>query len=124
MTSESRNRHVRYKNPPIIERVASVTADITEENFYSKFASWKEALQPEFPDYDPVKRWKLNFSMKGDVPVLEDSGPRIEVTHRFWKHNQKGKKFMSMRVLPNQFTLNLHPERDKPHNFEELYQVM
>jgi hypothetical protein len=28
---------------------------------------------------------------------------------------------MSMRILPNRLTINLHPEKSDPHHFEELY---
>src|SRR4051812_45863112 len=107
-----------YKKPPVIERVVSVVADITEENFYSRFESWRAIIQSEFPDYDPIKEWKLSIKMKEDVPVLDDSLPEIEVTHRFWKLNEHGQRFMSMRVIPNQLTLNLHPELEKPHTFD------
>jgi uncharacterized protein (TIGR04255 family) len=116
----SQIKEITYKKPPIIERVISVVADISEENFYSRLESWKAIVQSDFPDYDPIKAWNLNIQMKGDVPVLEDSLPEVEVTHRFWKLNDHGQRFMSMRVLPNQFTLNLHPEPEQPHAFDEL----
>lgn len=113
-------RRVIYKKPPIIERAASVTAKISEEVFHQRFEGWKAIVRKEFPDYDPIQQWLLNFKQDGEVPTLEDAPARVLVTHRFWKRNAENKRFMSMRILPNRLTINLHPEKGDPHHFEEL----
>jgi hypothetical protein len=120
MNSEQTPQPIKYKKPPIIERVVSVVGSVVLDNFYAKFEGWKEIIQPHFPDYDPIKEWKLNLEMKNGVPNLTDAPPEVHVTHRFWRRNQRGERFMSMRILPNQLTLNLHREGDNPHDFREL----
>lgn len=119
--SETTAQRIRYKKPPIIERVVTCIADVSEESFYGKFDAWKDLVHAEFPEYDPIKEWSLNVGMKEGVPVFTESMPEVRITHRFWKKNAKGKRFMSMRLLPNQLTLNLHREEGNPHAFEDLF---
>jgi hypothetical protein len=52
---------VEYLKPPVIERVASIYADIPEEFFESRFEQWRILVEREFPVYEPVKHWNLNF---------------------------------------------------------------
>lgn len=115
---------VRYKCPPIIERVLSVDADVSQETFFAKFESWKQIIGEQFPEYDPIKDWRLNIETKEDTPILTDIQPELLITHRFWRHNKKNKRFLSMRLLPGQLTLNLHRDQDDPHSFDELYSEM
>lgn len=112
---------VIYENPPIIERAASITAAIPDEVFYSRLETWKEIVREFFPDYDPIQQWMLNFKQEGEVPTLGEAPAQVLVTHRFWKRNAENRRFMSMRILPTRLTLNLHPERNDPHHFEELF---
>jgi hypothetical protein len=111
-----------YKRPPIIERVLSVTADIPLENYFARFEDWKLLIHDKFPEYDPITDWHLNIETREDgTPLLTDVQPELRITHRFWRRNSQGKRFLSMRVLPNQLALNLHPEAKNPHRFEELH---
>jgi hypothetical protein len=113
-------RRATYKKPPVIERAATVTAHIPPEVFFARFESWKSEILKDFPDYDPIQQWLINYTNREEVPVLDEVPPQVRVTHRFWKRNLQNQRFMSMRVLPNRLTLNLHPEYNDPHRYEEL----
>lgn len=117
MSEQPSTTRILYRKPPIIERVVSVVGDVSDETFYSKFESWKEIILPRFPDYDPLKEWTVNIESSEGVPVVGD----VVVNHRFWRKTEKGKRYLSMRLLPNMLTLNLHGETGKPRRFEELY---
>jgi hypothetical protein len=114
--------HFHYKRPPIIERVLTVTADIPLENYFARFEDWKCLIHDKFPEHDPITDWHLNIETREDgTPLLTDVQPELTITHRFWRRNSQGKKFLSMRLLPNQLTMNLHPEAKDAHRFEELH---
>jgi uncharacterized protein (TIGR04255 family) len=121
MNSVNVPRRIRYKKPPIVERIFTVTCDLPPEAFFSKFESWKEIIQPHFPHYDPHKDWKLNLEVKNGVPIFTNAQPEVQITHRFARLDAKGKKRVSMRLLPNEFSLNLHHDPSQPHYFEELF---
>ena len=120
MNSENPAKPIKYRRPPIIERVVAVVGDVAPETFYARFESWKQIIQSYFPDYDPIKDWKLNLEMKEGVPVLKESLPEVQITHRFWRCDGKGRRFFSMKMSPNTFILNLHSGPDSPHDFDEL----
>jgi hypothetical protein len=62
VTTPIRIGRVIYKHPPIIERAASVTAAIPEEVFQARLETWKSIVRKEFPDYDPIQQWLLDFN--------------------------------------------------------------
>ena len=112
----------RYKKPPIIERALTVTADVTQENFFARLEDWKLLIHEKFPEYDPINDWRVNIETREDgTPLLTDVQPELLITHRFWRRDRKNRRFLSMRLLPNQFTLNIHRDSDGDHNFRELH---
>ena len=121
MNTEGAHARIKYKKPPIVERVLTITGDLTPEVFYSKFEGWKEFVQPHLAHYDAIKDWKLNVQVKDGVPIFTEAQPEVQITHRFSRNNEAGKKLVSMRVLPNQLILDLHHDAGKPHYFEELF---
>ena len=111
----------RYKNPPVVERVLSIVGDIKTETFYSQFESWRTLVTETFPEYDPIKEWMIKIEQnKEGMPLLGQGLPEVKITHRFWRRNELGKRFLSMRILPDKMTLNLHREEGRPHTYEEL----
>ena len=46
-----------YSRPPIAERVGRVWAELSEESFLRNFETWRDKVQVEYPDYEPVKEW-------------------------------------------------------------------
>jgi hypothetical protein len=121
MNPETKSARVQYKKPPIIERVLRVVGDIAPESFFAKFEAWREAIQPSFPDYEPLKDWRLNIEVKDGVPVFTDALPQVIITHHFSRKSPQGKKLLSMRIMPNEIALHLHRDPEKPHYFEELF---
>jgi hypothetical protein len=114
--------HFHYKRPPIVERVLTVIADIPLENYFARFEDWKNLIHDKFPEHDLITNWQLNVETREDgTPLLTDVQPELTITHRFWRRSPKGGKFLSMRLLPNQLTMNLHPVGKDDHRFEELF---
>jgi hypothetical protein len=105
MNPEAKSARVQYKKPPILERVLRVVGDVAPENFYAKFEGWREAVQSSFPDYEPIKDWRLNIEVKDGVPVFTDAPPQVIITHRFSRKSLQGKKLLSMRIKPNEIAL-------------------
>ena len=113
---------LHYKRPPVVERVLTIMADFPIENFYSRFEDWKQLIHEKFPDHDPLSNWRLNVETQPDgTPLLTEVQPELVITHRFWRKNAQGKRFLSMRLLPNQLTMNLHPDQAGAHRFSELH---
>ena len=117
-------KQIRFKSPPIVERVVTVSSDISAEQFFSRIESWKDIVAAEFPIYDPLTEWLLNIQEKDGVPLFEEAEPEVVITHRFSRRNEHGDRTWSMRCPPDRLTLNLHSERNEPHDFEELYSAM
>jgi hypothetical protein len=116
------NNHPRYQKAPIIERALTVTADISQENFFARFEDWKNVIHEKFPEYDPVNDWRMKIETREDgTPLLTEVQPELVITHRFWRRDKKGNRFMSMRLLPNYLTLNLHRDSERDHTFDELH---
>ncbi len=122
--TESQPAQIRFRKPPIIERVATVWGDLSAEKFYSRIEGWKDTVATEFPIYDPLTEWLLNVQEKDGVPLFEEAEPEVIVTHRFSRRNEHGDRTWSMRCPADRLTLNLHSERNEPHDFEELYAAM
>ena len=118
------SKRIRYKNPPIVERVAAVSGDIPPETFFSRIEGWKNIVRKEFPVYDPLTEWLLNVQEKDGVPLFNEAEPEVLITHRFSKRNQSGERTWSMRCPPDRLILNLHAEQHDSHDFEELYAAM
>lgn len=122
MSDVQARSQLRYKRPPILERVLTVTADVSPENFFGRFERWKDVIRETFPEYEPINDWKLNIETREDgTPLLTHVQPELEITHRFWRRNNTGKRFMSMRIAPNQLSLNLNRDSEDCHLFNELY---
>ena len=104
MNSVGTQPRIRYKKPPIVERIFTVTCDLPPDVFFSKFESWKALIQPHFRHYDPHKDWNLNVQVKNGVPVFTDAQPQVQITHRFSRLNDKSKKLVSSRDADNKIS--------------------
>lgn len=112
---------MKYKKPPIVERLLTATARCDDEKFFSRLEAWKSVVLEHFPVYDPVREWRLNVEERTDgLPFISNAEPQLIITNRFWRLDRNGKKYLSIRFLKNQLTINLHPTEDNPHPFEEL----
>jgi hypothetical protein len=121
--SEVATSFPHYKKPPIVERVLSATANITQENFFARLEEWKHVIGEKFPEYDPLNDWRVNIETREDgTPLLTEIQPELLITHRFWRRDKENRRFLSMRLMPNQLTLNIHPAPEGDHLFKELHE--
>jgi hypothetical protein len=120
--SELAKAYSRYKKPPIIERALSVTADVSPENFFARLEDWKQVIREKFPEHDPINDWRVNIETREDgTPLLTEVQPELVILHRFWRRDKKGRRYLSMRVQPHQFTLNIHRDSEGDHSFKEIH---
>jgi hypothetical protein len=48
----------------VIERVASLWAEMDPERFESRFEDWRGSVEKEFPIYEPLKEWLLKLKKR------------------------------------------------------------
>ncbi len=99
-----------YLHPPIIERVASVYCEMTEETFESRLEDWTQMVREDFPVYEPLKEWLINFRevTEDKIPVLDTTEPVLKITPRFSRKSSKEGFDWSIRCAARQFTMNMH----------------
>lgn len=97
-----------YRKPPIIERVASVYAEIREEVFEARFDEWQAMVEAEYPVYEPLKEWLLLVEEKEGIPLLSSSRPELRITPRFSRKASREGYDWSIRCPAGQFTMNMH----------------
>lgn len=115
-----------YRKPPVIERVASVYADVSEETFEERFDEWREIVVAEYPVYEPLKEWLILVEDKEGIPMLNTARPELRITPRFSRKSSWDGFDWSIRCPPGQFTMNMHSqpgkgaERRYPHLRDEF----
>jgi hypothetical protein len=102
-----------YEHPPIIERVASVYTEMSDELFESRFDDWSEEVKREFPHDEAVKQWLMPVREKEGVPIFETMQPELRITPRFSKKKEREGFDWSIRCPCGQFTMNLHSSREE-----------
>jgi hypothetical protein len=106
--------NIEYRKPPVVERVASLYADVSEDLFERRFEDWRNMVAGEFPVYEPLKQWNLNFEQRGDpkepIPILKSSAPELIITPRFSRRHSNEGFDWSIRCPRGQFTMNMHPD--------------
>jgi len=83
-----------YRRPPVIERVLSVYADMSDETFESRFEDWRALVTPEYPVYEPLKQWLISVKEKDregerGLPLFDSIQPELRITPRFSKKTSK-----------------------------------
>lgn len=111
--TDSQTRPAFYKNPPVVERVASIYAEIPEEIFEERFDEWREFVEAEYPVYEPLKEWIILVEEKEGIPMLSSARPELRITHRFSKKTSKEGFDWSIRCPAGQFTMNMHSKPGK-----------
>lgn len=97
-----------YHRPPVIERVASLYADVPEEVFEARFDDWKALVEAEYPVYEPLKEWLILVEEKEGIPLLNTAQPELRITPRFSRKPSKEGFDWSIRCPAGQFTMNMH----------------
>ncbi len=97
-----------YKHPPVIERVMSVHAKMSEELFESRFEEWRTTVEQEYPVYEPLKQWLIQVEEKEGIPLFDTVEPELRITPRFSKKRGAEGFDWSVRCPSGQFTMNMH----------------
>lgn len=105
---ESAARPKFYHNPPVVERVASVYAEVSEELFEERFDDWKALVEAEYPVYEPLKEWLILVEEKEGIPLLDSARPELHITPRFSRKPSKEGYDWSIRCPVGQLTMNMH----------------
>jgi len=118
----------RYELPPVIERVAFLFAEMTDETFEMNRDSWKTHVKREFPFEDPLVQWRLNIKEEDGVPMLDQIHPELKITDRFYrKREDKGKEGQAksdfdfaMRSPQGRVELHMGSWPGSPRSFQTL----
>ncbi len=97
-----------YNNPPVVERVISVYAEVPEELFEERFDDWKTLVEAEYPVYEPLKEWLILVEEKEGIPLLDTARPELRITPRFSRKPSKNGFDWSVRCAAGQLTMNMH----------------
>jgi uncharacterized protein (TIGR04255 family) len=112
---------LNYPNPPIVQRLLRLTTKIPEERFVMRFETFRPLLLAEYPDYDPIRNWNINIEEKNGIPQFNNVTQELELTHRFWKLNERGQRLFSLAVTRTEFAIALLRSPDgAAHHFEQL----
>lgn len=115
---------IRYKKPPITQRIIGVYHQISEDDFQKKLPSWIEKIRDAYPIQEPLAEWTLDIEQKGGIPLLKNLTPKASIIHLFWKQNMKGRHVHGMRIRPDRLVFHLNSQKDEPHDFDELLPEM
>lgn len=97
-----------YKRPPVVERVATLRAEMTEEEFEARYDDWRDLVQADFPVDESLKEWLLLVEEKEGIPLLSSARPELRITPRFSLKPSKEQFDWSIRCPVGQFTMNMH----------------
>lgn len=66
---------------PLVERMVTFFADLSDEHYEEKRHSWISLLADEFPEFDPETRWNFRIGNKPgtDTPFIQGGAPQIEI---------------------------------------------
>jgi hypothetical protein len=109
-----------YKRPPVVERVATVWAEVDQELYEAQFEAWRLQVESEFPHYEPLQEWAINVTEKEGIPIWDTMQPELKITPRFSKKPKRDHFDWSLRCPRGQLTINMHSSTDQPRNYAEL----
>jgi len=112
---------IKYKRPPIIERIIGVYHEIPPDVFNLRLPEWVEKISKTYSRPDHLAEWEIEIEDRNGVPIVKTLQPRAKIIHLFWKPHPKGEKVFGMRLRPDRLVFHLRREGEDPHEFEELY---
>ena len=119
--NDSQSNAIRYLRPPIIERVATVMAEMTPESFEERLDEWRNLVLPEFPEETPLVEWRLNMQNNDDgVPSFDTMNPELHITHRFSRKKQQDGYDWSLRCPIGKLVLNMHSRPGDGRAFDNM----
>lgn len=116
--------YLRYKNPPIQERVITAVPSVrlSREEFLIRSEKWKVLVKEKFPHFVPQTDWRINIEQKdGGPPTFTSGGPEMEIRHWFWKQQSIPPKGLGLQSNVDKFSVNLVRDGDRVFSFEEAF---
>lgn len=98
---------VFYRNPPIVERVVVVNAEMSEEQFAAGMDSWESLVKKEYPEEEPIIKWSLNMEERDGVPLFETMQPELQITPRHARKPKREGFDWSIRSPRGKFVMNM-----------------
>lgn len=109
-----------YRNPPVVERVVVVNADMSEEQFASGMESWESIVKQEYPNEEPIIKWSLNMEERDGVPLFETMQPELQITPRHARKPKLEGFDWSIRSPRGRFVMNMHSEHGTRRRYVHL----
>lgn len=110
----------RYERPPVVERVCTIRASVSDEVFHENLESWKAEVVKQFPCDSSITQWMLNMEERDGLPLLDTIRPELEITPRFSLVPESDGWDQSLRFPKGQLTINLHSAPGDGRGFEAL----
>src|SRR2546425_10658300 len=111
---------VRYKNPPIVERIIGVYHQIPQDQFEDRLPSWAEKIRSDYPVSEPLAEWIIDIESKGGVPFVKSLTPKARIIHVFCQRHPKGLHVRGMRLRRDRLLFSLFRGEEKGHHFFEI----
>jgi hypothetical protein len=111
---------IRYKNPPVVERVIGVYHQIPKEEFEKRLPSWIEKIRPHFPVQQDIAEWKIDIEEKNGVPIVSSLIPKASIIHLYWQKHPRNFRICGIRLRPDRLVFHLCRDEKEPHDFAEL----
>ena len=109
-----------YRNPPVVERVVVVNAEMTEEQFAAGMESWESVVKQEYPNEEPIIKWSLNMEERDGVPLFETMQPELQITPRHAKRPRNEGFDWSIRSPRGRFVMNMHSRHGVGRRYSHL----
>jgi len=111
---------IRYKNPPIVERIIGVYHQIPQDEFEKRLPSWVDKIRSHFPMQEGISEWMINIQEKNGVPIVSSLVPKASIIHLYWQKHPKNLRIHGMRLRPDRLVFHLKREEKNAHDFDEL----
>ena len=115
---------IKYKKPPIVERIVAVYHQIPQEEFDLRLPAWIEKIKKPYSRPEHIAEWQIEIEDKSGIPVIKTLQPKAKIFYQFWKPHPKGTKVYGLHLRPDRLAFRLRREEDDPHDFDELYVEM
>ena len=111
-----------YRRPPVIERVVTFRAEVSEELFEERFEDWKTLIAEEFPISQPLTEWVILVEDREGIPMLNSAKPELHITPRFSRRHSSEGFDWSIRCPLGQLTVNMHscPDQGVDRRYSHL----
>jgi len=111
---------VTYARPPVIERAAAVFVSVDEDTYETNFPAWRKLVEEEFPVYEPVTEWLINFEPKEGKATIDPLKTELRITPRFSKRKMIEGFEWSIRCPRESLIINMESKPGTPSQYNDL----